>query len=170
MTGAPHVQPLRELVAETLTNISTTHKCHEKEREILESRARTARAANVILTALSSTGIVSVLLGAGSVAIWITAAVTFSSLAFTLWQLQFHPEIDAIAQKEAANDYVSLRNQCRALLTDIDLGHDRDKVRSQHNRILQDLRSATEKSPPTSPKAYRLVKSHQASPTGGISK
>jgi hypothetical protein len=155
----PSSSPLRDLITETLANITTTHKCHEKEREILAGRARRIRAVNVVLTALSSTGIITVIVTAQPAAAWATAIVTFCSLLFTLWQLQFQPEVEALAQKEAANEYVRLRNRLRTLLADFDLGHEPSEVRKQYDVLMLDLETATKRAPATSPAAFRLAKS-----------
>jgi len=166
----PPANPLRELIVETLANITTTHKCHEKEREILARRAGSIRAVNVVLTALSSTGIVTVIVTAQPAAAWATAIVTFCSLLFTLWQLQFRPEIEALAHKDAANEYVGLRNRCRALLADFDLDPNIAAIRARYDQLIVELAATTKKAPATSPTAFQLVKSTTPTPIGDIPK
>lgn len=153
----PPGQRLRDLVGKTLSEVARTHKCHEKERELLSTRARRIRAANTLLLAVSSTGLLTTLITQQPAATWVAAITTFTSLLFSLWQLQLAPESQAAAHKDAANKYHALRNRCRALVASMDT-IDEPALQQRYADLLADLERLTAASPPTSPKAFQLTK------------
>jgi len=85
------------------------------------------------------------------------AFTTFASLLFSLWQLQFAPESEVAAHKEAADKYYSLRSEFRTLgarmMTLID-----EELESTYERLMRQLNELTAASPRTSKKAYRLTR------------
>lgn len=112
-----------------------THKCHEKQREIEARRARMARTASVLLSALSSTGVVTILVTQDPWAQWATAIITFLGLFANLWILQFTPDQRAADHKEAAAQYLLLRNKARTAGADYKL----DPSATSAKAILQEL-------------------------------
>ena len=149
---------LKQLIKEQLAALTMTHKCHEKEREILYSQSRVVQRSNVILLALASSGIVAAFATEEPFLKWSTGTVTFLSLLFNVWQLQFRPDVQAAEHKEAANEFLALRKECRALLTDIEMQRPLAEVRKDLNRISSETNAITKKAPATSPKAYRLAR------------
>lgn len=148
---------LYELVQQTLLDVSRTHRCHEKDREMLSARAARIRAANTILLAISSTGILATVLTEEKTAAWVAAITTFVSLLFSLWQLQFAPEADIAAHKDAADKYYNLRGDLRTFSASMGNLDDR-KLDSGYRGLVRELNQLTAGSPRTSKKAYRLTK------------
>jgi hypothetical protein len=149
---------LEEAIQATLTNIAATHKCHEKDREILARRAKWIGYVNVFMLALSSTGLVTVLISQRSAVAWVTTLITFLSLLFNVWQLQFTPEVGAAEHKRAAAEYLSLRNTCQSLLVDLRIGMEPLAVRDRYLDLQARLNEVTARSPATSPKSYQLTR------------
>lgn len=148
---------LYALVKQTLADVSRTHRCHEKDREILSARAKRIRAANTVLLALSSTGILTTLITDNSAATWAAAFTTFASLLFSVWQLQFAPESEVAAHKEAADKYYSLRSEFRTLRARMKTLMD-DELESKYESLMRQLNELTAASPRTSRRAYRLTR------------
>ncbi len=135
-----------------------THKTHEKDREICSSKAKRDKWINVILMALTTTGVLaSIPLGST----WTTVLATllaFASTLFALYRISFSYELDAEKHRIVAKALLAERESLlllieRCMASNADLDNIRRELEKSKDRITQIYTH----SPSTTWKAYNLA-------------
>lgn len=143
---------LRELYGRTVW----THKTQEKCADILKSRNHTMKIVQIILSALTTTGILVTVFGENKI-IGIISAV-LSAIGFTINAYYQKYDLGEISEKhsEAASDIWKIREEYLSLLTDLKIEIiELDSIRNKRDQLLTELHSIYKGSPRTINKAYK---------------
>jgi ABC-type lipoprotein release transport system permease subunit len=151
---------LLSVIREIYGRVVWTHKVHEKEKELSIRRTKRDKWINVILMALTTTGVLaSIPLGT----VWTTvvaALLAFISTGFAIYQISFSPEIEILQQRQTAKDLLLERDNLlllieRFMASDTDIKETRKEIQRTVDRIGQIYAAA----PDTSSQAYTLASS-----------
>jgi hypothetical protein len=143
---------LRELYGRTVW----THKTQEKCADILRARNHNMKIFQIILSALTTTGILITVFGENQT-IGIISAI-LSAILFTLNAYFQKYDLGEIAQKhsESASDIWNIREQYLSLLTDLNSGIiNLEQVSSKRDELQNDLFNVYKGAPRTLSKAYK---------------
>jgi hypothetical protein len=151
---------LLSVVREIYGRVVWTHKTHEKERELSTRKAKRDKWVNVILMALTTTG---VLASIPSGTIWtsvIAAIFAFISTGFAIYQISFSPEIEILQQRQTAKDLLIERDNLlllieRFMASDADI----EKMRQEIQRTVDKLGQIYAAAPDTSSQSYKMATS-----------
>lgn len=142
---------LRELYGRTVW----THKTQEKCADILRARNHNMKIIQIILSALTTTGIVITVFGDNKI-VGILSAV-FSAILFTINAYFQKYDLGEIAQKhsESASDIWNIREQYLSLLTDLNSGiSNLEQVSDKRDELQDKLFNVYKGAPRTLNKAY----------------
>jgi len=143
---------LRELYGRTVW----THKTQEKCADILRARNHNMKIFQIILSALTTTGILITVFGENRV-IGIISAI-LSAILFTLNAYFQKYDLGEIAQKhsESASDIWNIREQYLSVLTDLNSGIlNLEQVSQKRDELQNDLFNVYKGAPRTLSKAYK---------------
>jgi uncharacterized membrane protein YgaE (UPF0421/DUF939 family) len=143
---------LRELYGRTVW----THKTQEKCADILRARNHNMKIFQIILSALTTTGILITVFGENRV-IGIVSAI-LSAILFTLNAYFQKYDLGEIAQKhsESASDIWNIREQYLSVLTDLNSGIlNLEQVSQKRDELQNDLFNVYKGAPRTLRKAYK---------------
>jgi hypothetical protein len=143
---------LRELYGRTVW----THKTQEKCADILRARNHNMKIFQIILSALTTTGILITVFGENRV-IGIVSAI-LSAILFTLNAYFQKYDLGEIAQKhsESASDIWNIREQYLSVLTDLNSGIlNLEQVSQKRDELQNDLFNVYKGAPRTLSKAYK---------------
>lgn len=149
---------LLAVIREFYGRVVWTHKTHEKERELSTRRANIVKWINVVLMALTTTGILASI-PLNSVWASVAAAILGSiSTGFAIYKISFSPEIRILAQRHAAKDLLIERDRLlllieRCMASGADLERIRQEIQATVDRVGQIYKGA----PDTSSKAYSMA-------------
>lgn len=150
------VDVLQEQIRECFGRVAWSHKTHEKCADILNQRLSNIKFWQIVLSAITTSGILIAVFGK-SMAIGILAAVvSFILTILNTYVKQY--DLGGIAQKhaDAAVALWNIRENYVSLLTDIKSGHLDSEVVRQKRDLLQDkLFEVYRGSPRTIAKAYK---------------
>lgn len=143
---------LRELYG----RIVWTHKTQEKCADILRARNHNMKIIQIILSALTTTGILITVFGENQI-VGIVSAV-LSAILFTLNTYFQKYDLGEIAQKhsESASDIWNIREQYLSLLTDLNSDIlNLEQVSEKRDELQNDLFNVYKGTPRTLSKAYK---------------
>lgn len=133
-----------------------THKTQEKCADLLRTRNHNMKLTQIILSALTTTGILIVVFGDIKI-IGIVSAV-LSAIGFTINAYYQKYDLGEISEKHAdsASDIWNIREQYLSLLTDLKSNNvEIDEVRKRRDELQEELYSVYKGSPRTISKAYK---------------
>ena len=145
---------LEDQIRECYGRVVYTHKTHERMATRASNKLRTYKIAQIVLTALTSSGAVGVLL---IDEFWLkigTAAVSFLTLFVSTYMKNFDLGGTAQAHRETASKLWNVRECYLSLLTDLPTMH-RDQAVRQRNELQTMLAALYQSAPQTSRKAYQ---------------
>jgi len=149
---------LLSVIREIYGRVVWTHKTHEKERELCTLRAKRVKWVNVILMALTTTGVLASI-PLGTTWTSITAAIlAFISTGFAVYRISFSPEIEIQNQRKAAKDLLIERDNL-VLLIERSMAPDADakEIRQEIQRIVDRIGQIYAAAPDTSSRAYSMA-------------
>jgi hypothetical protein len=135
-----------------------SHKTHEKCADNLLKRHDRIRLGQIILSAITTAGFVSVALGAGPAAAMVGALVSTLLLALNSYTKKY--DLGELAQKhrQAGSDLWLIREHYLSLLADVRM---REKpieaLQEQRERLVQQLYEVYRGAPSTNYEAYRMA-------------
>lgn len=149
---------LESQIREIYGRVIYTHKTHEKCADILKSRSDCLKLIEVILSALTTTSILSVLFGS-SITFEIIAAVFSSVLLFlTLYAKDFDLLAIAEKHKQSALEILAIRESYLSLLVDIKIGNRPiDELQANRDLLSIELINTYRGAPKTISKAYKIA-------------
>lgn len=136
-----------------------THKTQEKCADILRSRNHTIKIIQIVLSGLTTTGILITIFGNN---FWVGAiSAFFSASLFTINAYFQKYDLGEIAQKhsESAADIWDIREQYLSLLTDLKSGENIEEIRIRRDKIQKKLFNIYKGAPRTINKAYKAATS-----------
>ena len=135
-----------------------THKTQEKCADILKTRNHRIKIVQIILSALTTTGILVTVFGDNK-NVGIVSAILSAILLFINSYFQKY-DLGEISEKhsKSASDIWSIREQYLSLLTDLS-GNDvpLDEIRSRRDKLREELHNIYKGAPRTINKAYKIA-------------
>lgn len=142
---------------ESFGRVVYSHKTHEKCADILLHRLAIVKTTQIILSAVTTGGLLAAVFGAGSIVAGVTAIVSTALLALNAYTKDY--DLGELAQKhrQAASDLWVIRETYLSLITDLLSGLPVTEARPMRDDLLERLHGIYEGAPSTTFPAYRLA-------------
>jgi hypothetical protein len=140
MAQSSNLEILEAQVREIFGRVVWTHKTQEKCADILNSRNHTIKVIQIILSALTTTGILITVFGSNKIIGIVSAIISTTLLILTTYTKNYN--LGQIAQKhaDAAIQLWNIREKYLSLLTDIKTGAiSEDDIRKQRDALQKEL-------------------------------
>lgn len=133
-----------------------THKIQEKQADIYRERGNRAEQLKIALSAITSSGILAVALGADAAAFKIlTAIVALLSTGVNLYLKKYDFVSLEKQHKTSAIEWLGLREDYISLIADIRANNiEEEQIVKRRDELLNEFKAVSAKSPITSNKAY----------------
>ena len=141
---------------ESYGRVVYTHKTQEECADLLLERLAVIKVAQIILSALTTGGFVSVFLGSGDIGAGAGAVLSTALLALNAYTRNYDLGGEAQKHREAAASIWFMRERYLALLTDLAIGaRSVDEIIEERDNLLEDLQTVYATCPSTNDKAYK---------------
>jgi len=142
-------------IRESYGRVVYSHKTHEKCADILLGQLSNIKLTQIILSAVTTGGCISALLGSGVIGASIGGVVSTTLLVLNAYTKNW--DLGQLAQKhrQAANDIWLIREKYLSLLTNLASGTPIDSVREERDKLLLELHAVYVGSPSTTYNAYK---------------
>lgn len=147
---------LEEQIRECFGRVAWSHKTHEKCSDILNTRLNRIKFWQIILSAITTTGIMIAVFGESKEIGVLSAVLSFFLTVLNTYVKQY--DLGGLAQKhaDAAVELWDMRESYLSLLTDIRSGQvEGDKIREHRDALQEKLLEIYRGSPRTIAKAYK---------------
>jgi len=149
-------QVLEGQLRECFGRVVYSHKTHEKCADILVKQLSRIKIWQIILSAITTTGCISVLFGIGKIGSIIAGLVSAILLCLILYQKDHDLAELAQKHKQAANEIWHIREKYQSLITDLVIGNKTlEAIQQERDALLDELRSIYSGAPSTNFQAYR---------------
>lgn len=150
---------LEEQLRDCFGRVVYTHKTQEKCADILNLQQSKLKNWQIILSALTTSGIASVLLGTGNAGVIISTVLSLLLLIINAFYKSKDYGMEAQKHKQSATNLWLIKEKYLSLLTDIRVGNkDVASIISERDKLLDALHKIYLGSPSTNFKAYSLAK------------
>ena len=151
-------QLLEAQIRECYGRIVYSHKTHEKCADILYCRNNRFKTWQIVLSVLTTTGVVAAIFG-DEVWVKIVSAIVSALLLLLNTYLKSF-DLGSLSQKhsDAAADLCDIRESYLSILTDIKIGKDIDAICLKRDELQKKLAAVYKGSPRTISKAYNKAK------------
>ena len=146
---------LNASIREAFGRVVYAHKTHEKAREIESARGSFVRWTNIVLTTLTSGGLLATIITDARLLLYVSSALSALTLAFVIFQLSFDPDRAAERHRTAANELWYVREQYASLVADVRRGVAENDLAKRRDTLTEQLKAIYAQAPDTSRKAYR---------------
>jgi len=145
-----------QVIRESFGRVVYSHKTHEKDAEILNFQTIIIKWINIVLTTLTSGTLISTILTNQIALIYTSAFFSALTLAFTIFQLSFNPEISAENHRQIAKELWFIREKYVNLMADlINEKIDNEIIISRRDALIEQLKMIYKFAPITTTKAYK---------------
>lgn len=146
---------LESQLRESYGRVAYTHKVHEKDADRYFARGRHLKSIQIILSAVTTGGLVAVVFGDSAVAAVVSTITSTLQLILTSYSKELN--LGELAQKhsEAASKLWLFREQYVSLLADLRGGLSADDARLRRDEIQSELGALYAATPRTSSTAYK---------------
>jgi hypothetical protein len=143
-------------IRECYGRVVYSHKTHEKCADILLSRLGHIKLGQIVLSALTTGGILSTFFGSGNIGAGIGVVLSTVLLVLNAYTKDYDMGEIAQKHKQAASDLWIIREEFLSLLTDIKIGDvSLDKIRERRDALTKELHVAYAGSPNTNYQGYK---------------
>src|SRR5258708_1955299 len=143
------------IVRQTFANCVFTHKTQEIAAERNSRKSLCVKIANIVLTALVLTLLfVQTANPTNLIYSYINTGFTIAEIIFLIIQLTFNFDQQAVLHKNAALQYMNLRDRYRLLITDIMNGSESTSTISRRDALQSEYQVISNLSPQTEPSDY----------------
>lgn len=144
-----------QVIRESFGRVCYSHKTHEKDAEILNTHAIRAKWINITLIAITTGSLLGTIFTEQNL-ILISAFFSATTLGFSIFQLSFDPEKEAIKHKQSANALWLIREKYVSLMSDIiNASIEETAIIKKRDDLVNELDIIYRSSPSTSSSAYR---------------
>jgi hypothetical protein len=146
---------LEEQLRECFGRVAWTHKTHEKCSDLINKRLSRIKLWQIILSAITTTGIIAAVFGESKEIGIFSAILSFVLTILNIYVKQY--DLGGLAQKhaDAAVELWNIRESYLSLLTDIRSGCiENDEIRTHRDALQEKLLKIYRGSPRTIAKAY----------------
>ena len=148
---------LKKQVVESAGNVVYTYAAHWIIVNRLETRLKKFKWWQIILTVLSTAGIIQAITVGIPWLNWLSGVISALSLCVTLYMLNFNLEEETKKHKDAANELWEVREAYRSLLVDFD-DLDIDVIRNKRDSLTERISQINKSYPGTDEKAFAKAK------------
>lgn len=146
---------LESQIREIYGRVIYTHKTHEKCADILVKKNGRLKMAEIVLSAITTTSILTLFLGEGKVFQFVAAICSTSLLGLTLYSKNYDLTGIAEKHKQAAIDILEIRESLFSLLVDLRInGKELSEVQLQRDALNKRLVGVYKAAPQTNSNAY----------------
>lgn len=145
-------QVLLDVVRQNFASVVWTHKIQEKQADIYSQRYKQLETINIIVAALTSCGVVSLVSNQECILLKIvTCILSFATLSITAYFKSFDLKSLEKQHKDAANHFIVIRNDLLQVIADIHMknGSVQD-INERYQEIMKRLNSLYITAPGTS--------------------
>lgn len=148
-------QVLLDVVRQNFASVVWTHKIQEKQADIYSERYKLLETINVIVAALTSCGVVSLVTNQDCMFVKVVTCIfSFVTLAITAYFKSFDLKTLEKQHKDAANNFIVIRNELLQVIADIHMKNDSvHDINERYQEIMKCLNSLYVTVPGTSNKA-----------------
>lgn len=146
---------LNASIREAFGRVVYSHKTHEKAREIETNRVTFVKATNIVLTTLTSAGLLGTIITDAHALLYLSSSLAALTLAFTIFQFRFDPAGAADEHRTTANELWYVREQYCNLLADVRRGIPEEDAARRRDELTAELKEVYSHAPSTSSRAYR---------------
>ena len=133
-----------------------SHKTQEKCADILVKNLSRIKLGQIILSAITTAGCISVLFGATKIGSIIASLVSVILLCLNLYQKNYNIAEIAQKHKQAANDIWLVREKYQSLITDLAIGNKSlEAIQQERDVLMKELHSVYSGAPSTNSQAYQ---------------
>lgn len=144
---------LRNQITDSAGNVLYTYSAHWNIVNRLKAQHKGIKIAQIVLTALSTTGFLTSLISGVSWLGWIGGLTSALALALNLYMLNFNITEDAKKHIDAANELWDVREGYRSLLVDFDSLSEAE-IRKRRDRLVDAVSRVNKNYPGTDEKAF----------------
>lgn len=146
---------LLDVVRQSYASVVWTHKIQEKQADIYSKRKNIFETVNIIVATLTSCGVTSIVVNKDSVALkFITFALSFITVAITAYFKNFDLKSLQKQHKDAANNFIVIRNELLQVIADIHMqNEDVKSLNDRYKSIMERLNKLLMNAPIVSEKA-----------------
>jgi len=146
---------LEAQLRECFGRVAYSHKTHEKCADIYFKKQANIRIWQIILAAVTTSGFVATLLGAGAIGSIIGILVSTILLVLNAYTKNYNLGELIQKHKQAACDLWMIRERYLSLLTDLRMGERPiENLQTSRDELLDQLHGIYQSAPPTLDKAY----------------
>lgn len=150
-------QILLDTVRQNFASVVWTHKIQEKQADIYSEKYRMLETINIVVAALTSCGVISLVTDTNKESVLIkvaTSICSFITVAITAYFKSFDLKSLEKQHKEAANQFIGIRNELRQIIADIHMSNGAiSDIESDYKEIMNRLNELYATAPITSDKA-----------------
>ena len=144
---------LKKQIVESAGNVIYTYAAHWIIVNRLETRFTWLKWIQIILTVLTTAGIIETIARGVSWLSWVSGILSAASLGVTLYMLNFNMEEKTKEHKDAANELWEVREAYKSLIVDFD-DLDIDVIRNQRDSMTERISQINKSYPGTDEKAF----------------
>ena len=144
---------LKEQIVESAGNVVYTYVAHWKIVNRLETRFTWLKRIQIILTVLTTVGIIETIVKGVSWLSWVSGGLSALSLCVTLYMLNFNIPEETKKHKDAANELWEVREAYKSLHVDFD-DLDIEEIRNRRNLLTEKISKINKLYPGTDKKAF----------------
>lgn len=150
-------QVLLDVVRQNFASVVWTHKIQEKQADIYAERYKLLETINVTVAALTSCGVVSLVTDQECMFVKVvTCILSFATLVITAYFKSFDLKSLEKQHKDAANNFIVIRNELLQVIADIHMKNDSvQDINERYQEIMKRLNSLYVTAPGTSDKAVK---------------
>ena len=146
-------EKIRRQVTEAAGNVLYTFSAHWNIVNRLEKQYKRIKIVQIILTALSTGGFLTTIIGGVSWLSWIGGGTSALALGLNLYMLNFNVSDDIKNHKDAANELWDVREAYKSLLVDFDILPD-DEIRAKRDKLIAEVGRINKAYPGTDEKSF----------------
>ncbi len=144
---------LKNQIVESAGNVIYTYAAHWIIVNRLETRLKKFKWWQIILTVLSTAGIIQTITVGIPWLNWLSCVISALSLCVTLYMLNFNLEEETKEHKDAANELWEVREAYKSLIVDFD-DLDFEKIRSKRDSLMERISQINKTFPGTDDEAF----------------
>ena len=151
---------LLDVVRQSYASVVWTHKIQEKQADIYSKRKNILDTINIIVATLTSCGVTSIVVNKDCFALkLITFALSFIAVAITAYFKNFDLKSLQKQHKDAANNFIVIRNELLQVIADIHMqNEDVKSLNDRYKSIMERLNKLLMNAPIVSERAGKRAK------------
>ncbi len=147
---------LRDQLVDALGKVVYTYTAHHKMCDGILKKDAGIRVCQIVLTAISTVGFLSLVITNQAVMTWIGGISAALSLGLNLYTKDAKLQVEAQKHKNAADDLWEVREQYTSLIVDLEVSSE-ERIREERDRLTKTVSEINRKYPKTNRRGYVLA-------------